>query len=107
MECPNCGSKDVKITSRVDGVSNSGNSVFRRSYVAPNHKATINRQGSTTINRQRVAVCQSCGFDYSYITEDEVRREQKGAKAAVVVMTLFTIMLFCMGWLTAHYGGTT
>ena len=94
MVCPNCGG-EVKITSRVEGVSGVSSSQFNRSYVAPNHHATINRAHNTRINRQRVAVCQTCGFDYPYVTKEEILQEQKNTKSwavAVVILALVCMM---------------
>ena len=64
MICPNCGSGNVKIQKEISGVSGSG--------VSTNLWSWDIRSGNHKLDRKRIGVCQDCGFDYPYITQDEV-----------------------------------
>ena len=85
MICPNCGSADVFISERFEGMTTDTDVSFKRSFVFPNHRAKVQSQAGAKINRQRVARCRQCGFDYRYTTAGEVQREQSDAIKATAI----------------------
>lgn len=98
MKCPNCGADCVLISSRMEGVTASSDSVYERSFVLPNHRAKVRGQAGTQIRRQRIARCQKCGFDYPYFTEQEIKSAQANSNVkffiAVVVCAVFIMLGF-------------
>lgn len=97
MVCPNCGSTQVRISRRTESVTNNSVKNIDRSILMPHHHITVDRKSDTQINRQRVAICQSCGFDYPYITAQEVSKKQRSAKIIVWVLLVIVIMCFASG----------
>lgn len=97
MTCPNCGSGQVRITSRVEGMTGSSSSYFKRSILMPRHRVRIDRQGGSQINRQRIGLCQSCGFDFPYITVDEVTQERGAATRTAVIVLIVAVLCTVFG----------
>lgn len=100
MICPNCGSGQVRITSRVESMTGNSNSQFKRSLFMPRHRVRIDRQAGSQINRQRVAICQSCGFDYSYVTAEEVGQERGSATLAASIAFAVTVLCIVFGFIS-------
>lgn len=99
MTCPNCGSGQVRITSRVEGMTGNSSSQFKRSLLMPRYRVRIDRQGGSQINRQRIGLCQSCGFDYPYVTAEEVRQERSAAMRAAVIVVIVTALCVVLGFI--------
>lgn len=80
MQCPNCGSANVKITSLTIGsqtqtsMSGSGSSFFGIGFVEGN-KST-----NTAYSFKREAICQECGFNYDYLTVEDINNIKKQNK---------------------------
>lgn len=85
MVCPNCGSDFVRIENRVEGVSGNSSAHIHRSVIAPKHFKTVNRQHKSQLDRQRVGVCQLCGFDYPYVTAQEAEKARNEARAVTII----------------------
>lgn len=98
MVCPNCGSKQVRITNRVEGMTGSNSSQFKRSLLMPRYRVKIDRQGQSQINRQRIGLCQSCGFDFPYVTAEEVRQERSAATKATAIAVIVTVLCVVLGF---------
>ena len=100
MVCPNCGSRQVKITSRVESTTGSRSSQFKRSLILPRYRVSVQSQTGSQINRQRVAVCQSCGFDYPYMTFAEVQQEKNTATVTAAVVCTLVILCTVFGFVS-------
>lgn len=93
MQCPNCSSKNVHLSTTVDGVSH--NSVS-------NYGSGIGfHSGNSNIRRKRIATCTDCGFTYDYIMADEVVAEQNAARGGLFIFgiifaisMIFTVKFF-------------
>lgn len=89
MECPNCGSRNIRIQKEFSGMSSNSTSTYVSSWHI--------RSGNHSINRQRVAVCQDCGFDYPYITQDEIDEQIEKAKGIRNLFVILTALLVIVG----------
>lgn len=97
MQCPNCGSTNTRITSRVDGVASSSDMAFQRSFIMPKHRVTAHRQSDSSIKRRRIAVCQQCGFDYEYITADDIKQAKRAAIRSLLIVAVISIIGIAWG----------
>ena len=100
MVCPNCGSSDVFISSQVEGMTFGANTEFKRSFVFPNHRAKVQSLSGSKINRQRMARCQKCGFDYRFISAEEVQQERSRAIKSGVIVGIAAVLAVIMGVLS-------
>lgn len=82
MICPNCHSTNVRISKEVAGFTNGGATSF--------HGGFGLHAGNVNVNRQRLGVCQDCGFDYPYITQQEVSQIQEKAKNRMAFWIIIT-----------------
>ena len=100
MLCPNCGSKNIWIQKEVSGISGSG--------VNTDVWAWNIHSGNHNINRQRVGVCQDCGFDYSYITQDEINDAIERARGIRNLWIILALIVLLGGFaLYLHSGSET
>ena len=97
MICPNCGCTDIWITNRTDGVTSNSTKHYNRSVVMPKYHAKVSRQTDTKINRTRVAMCRSCGFDYPYTTAQEVLSTQRMANSLWKVVPAIVAVCYVIG----------
>lgn len=92
MQCPNCGSTNVKITSLTTGsqtqtsMSGSGSSFFGIGFVEGN-KST-----NTAYSFKREAICQECGFNYDYLTVEDTNNIKKQNKTRLIYSIIFFII---------------
>ena len=95
MLCPNCKSQNVKIRKEISGITRTGLS---------SHSGSIGvKTGVSNINRQRIAVCQDCGYDYPYISEVEVNQALANAKSSYYFWLVLTIIAAGVGiWFFLH-----
>lgn len=70
MICPNCGSKNVKLSIRETGKTENG------SY-------------------KRIAECKECGYVWDYITKEDIANEKSKAEGALILNgILFVLCVF-------------
>ena len=79
MVCPNCGSRAVFISCRFVGAEEETEIELRRSLLLPRHRASVEQRHSSSLRHERVARCCSCGFDYPYITAEDLRQPRAAA----------------------------
>ncbi len=72
MICPNCKSRNIRIQREIAGLTSSS---FGSYYGRWNF-----RSSGHNINRQRIGVCQDCGFDFPYITSQDCKQAMADAK---------------------------
>ena len=83
MQCPNCRSINVHLSTTVTGVDYNSTS---------NYSSGMRfHSGQSRVKHKRIATCRDCGFTYDYITADEVIQEQNGAKGGVVIFAILFI----------------
>lgn len=94
MQCPNCNSNNVKITSLKTGsqtqskISGSGSNIFGITYFDADHNSNM----SYTFKRE--ALCSDCGFNFDYLTDDDVNNIKKKDKTKLICsIALFAITL--------------
>ena len=84
MICPNCHSRNVRIKSRIDGLSSTraagGSIVF----------------SDNTIKRSHVATCQDCGFDYPYYTQSDVDELEVRARRNLIIVAVLVVLFFAL-----------
>jgi len=80
MICPNCHSTNIRISKEVAGFTNSSATSF--------HGGWGLHSGNVNINRQRLGVCQDCGFDFPYFTEQEIYQYREKTKAHMAIWFL-------------------
>lgn len=86
MQCPNCSSMNVHLSSAVDGISHDSISSYGSGIGF--------HSGNSNIRRKRIATCMDCGFTYDYITADEVAKEQNNARGGLLIFgILFAISM--------------
>lgn len=100
MVCPNCGSNQIRIDNRIEGYSGSSNAQVQRSLLMPKHRKTINWQYGSQYNRQRVGICQSCGFDYPYVTPQEAQQAQDRIKLSTIIGVAVAVFFALLGFTT-------
>lgn len=95
MICPNCQSTNVKISKEVSGLSNTGAGTIFAGWGV--------HAGNVNINRQRLGVCQDCGFDFPYFTRQEISDIQAKAKSSVIIWIIVTIFACVVGGFIFYY----
>lgn len=94
MQCPNCNSNNVKITSLKTGsqtqskISGSESNIFGITYFDADHNSNM----SYTFKRE--AICSDCGFNFDYLTDDDVNNIKKKDKTKLICsIVIFAITL--------------
>lgn len=101
MECPNCGSRDIKIQSVTTGVeTNSSLNGSGTTFLGVGH-VWGNRNSRTNYKQKREGVCQSCGFNYDYLTDEDVTKTKNSSKLNLIVSIILLIVsiLILIGFL--------
>ncbi len=73
MKCSNCGSTNVKLSTRQAGISSTG---YSWGYFG---------RGRMSMDYDRIAVCQDCGFTWVYFTAGEILAAQKSARNRMLI----------------------
>ncbi len=101
MECPNCGSNEIKIQSiRTGDESNSnvsGAGLSGRFRILGIHTLGGNSNSKTRYTFKREGVCQKCGFNFDYLTQEDVNNMQESAKNKYnlsIIFLVISIVLF-------------
>lgn len=101
MECPNCNSTEIKIQSLRTGDETKGN--FSGMGALTGFKLFGfgiiggNRNSSTQYTFKREGICQKCGFNFDYLTQDDIDNVQKTAKNKYnlsITFLVISIILF-------------
>ena len=100
MICPNCGGREIRIDNRIEGYSGRSNAQIQRSLIMPKHRKTVNWQYGSQYNRQRVGICQSCGFDYPYVTPQEAQQAQDRIKLSTIIGIIAAVFFAVLGFAT-------
>ena len=95
MKCPNCGSENIKIQREITSYSRGSVRTYGSRLSAGS--------GSTTVNRQRLGVCQDCGYDYPYVSQEEVEQNIEKTKNSYHFWLALTIIAAGIGiWVFLH-----
>ena len=95
MLCPNCKSRNVKLRKEVSSITRTGLSSYGKGIGV--------RSGVSNINRQRIAVCQDCGYDYPYTSEADVKQAVASTKSSYHFWLILTIIAAGIGiWIFLH-----
>lgn len=92
MQCSNCNSTNVKIISLQTGsqtqtnLSGSGSTFLGVAYVDGSHNS------NTMYTFKREAICQDCGFNFDYLTDDDVINIKKKNKRKLICSIVFFII---------------
>lgn len=91
MLCPNCNSTNVKIRSIQTGTSTNTRHSGVGAILGLGF-GTVSAKGNTIFNYQREGVCQDCGFNYAYITQEDIDKAKSSAKNKLILSLIFTII---------------
>lgn len=80
MRCPNCGSQNIRIESRVEGMKSTGSSARTR--------GISGYSKDIDIKRSHIGVCSSCGYDYPYVTKQDVEKMQDAALGSLITFSV-------------------
>ena len=95
MLCPNCKSRNIKIRKEISGITRTGLSSYGSGMGV--------HTGVSNVNRQRIGVCQDCGYDYPYTSEADVKQAVASAKGAYYFWLVLTIIAAGVGiWFFLH-----
>ena len=95
MLCPNCKSRNIKIRKEISGITRTGLSSYGSSIGV--------HTGVSNVNRQRIGVCQDCGYDYPYTSEADVKQAVASAKGAYYLWLVLSIIAAGVGiWFFLH-----
>ena len=100
MRCPNCGSVDIKINSLQTGAetqssfSGAGSSTSFN-FLGFNTIGSLggNSHSSTAFTFKREGICQQCGFNYDYLTKEDVTKIKNNNKLALIASSIFLIVV--------------
>ena len=90
MICPNCHSTNIRISKEVAGFTNNSATSF--------HGGWGLHSGNVNINRQRLGICQDCGFDYPFFTQQEVNQIQERAKSRMICWFAIAVIAGSVGF---------
>ncbi len=89
MICPNCNSNKIRIQRQIAGISSNS---FGSYYGRWNF-----RSSGHNINRQRIGVCQDCGFDFPYFTVQDCRQAMEDAKTFRNAWLMLALIAIAVG----------
>lgn len=99
MKCPNCNSDDVKISSLQTGSQTQTNFSGGSSSVGFNFFGyrTIGSLGgssssNTSFTFKREGICQKCGFNFDYLTVEDVKSIKSHSKISLLGMSIFLVL---------------
>ena len=71
--CPMCGSTDVKFQYVVNGTTSTGS--------ATTVSGVGIASGSSKVHHRNMAHCESCGYTFDFVTQDDINAEYNKLKA--------------------------
>lgn len=99
MECPNCGSNDIKIHSIQTGetsssnISGNGNSVTYDILGLRTSSSINGRKNSRKeYEFKREGICQECGFNFNYYTWDDIHNVKVNSKIKFILSSIFLVI---------------
>jgi hypothetical protein len=112
MECPNCHSHDVKIHSLRTG---SQSQTYMKGYGTATHFHFLSQifgsiRGKKTNNIvytfKREAICQNCGFNYDYLTNEDVENIKQRNKSKLIQSIIFLVLAIMLNVGLVSYSNT-
>ncbi len=99
MKCPNCGSSEIKIHSLQTGsqtqtnFSSNGNSV---DFKFLGYRTICGLDGGSNSNTsftfKREGVCQKCGFNFDYLTQEDVNNIKVKNKVRLIIASILLVL---------------
>lgn len=83
--CPSCGKSNLRI-SKINTAAKS----------TTIHTANTISTTSTAIESSKVAVCQDCGHDFVFYTEEDLRNLRLSKKFGAIFNTILCILFVCL-----------
>lgn len=113
MECPNCNSNEIKIQSiRTGDESNSnisGAGLSGRFRILGIYTLGGRNNSKTRYTFKREGVCQKCGFNFDYLTQEDVNNMQENAKNKYYLSIIFLIIsiILCFTYMSQSTNNTS
>ncbi len=113
MECPNCNSNEIKIQSiRTGDESNSnisGAGLSGRFRILGIYTLGGKNNSKTTYTFKREGLCQKCGFNFDYLTQEDVNNMQESAKNKYYLSIIFLIIsiILCFAFMSQSTNNTS
>lgn len=92
MQCPNCNSKNVKISSLKIGVQTTTSASGNGGFFSGIGFVSGNKNSNTLYSFKRQAICHDCGFNYDYLTEDDVCQMKDSLKNRLIISIFFFVV---------------
>lgn len=92
MQCPNCDSTNVKITSLQTGSQMQTNMAGSGSVFLGIGFVNGNKNTNTAYSFKREAICQECGFNYDYLTTEDTNNIKQKNKTRLICSIIFFII---------------
>ena len=92
MQCPNCNSKNVKISSLKIGVQTTTSASGNGGFFGGIGFVSGNKNSNTLYSFKRQAICHDCGFNYDYLTEDDVCQMKDSLKNRLIISIVFFVV---------------
>lgn len=92
LQCPNCKSTNVKITSLQTGIQTQTNMSGSSSIFFGIGFINGNESTNTAYSFKREAICQKCGFNYDYLTAEDTNNIKQKNKARLICSIIFFII---------------
>lgn len=99
MKCPNCGSSEIKIHSLQTGsqtqtnFSSNGNSI---DFKFLGYRTICGLDGGSNSNTsftfKREGVCQKCGFNFDYLTQEDVNNIKVKNKVRLIIASILLVL---------------
>ncbi len=92
MQCPNCNSTNIKITSLRTGSQTQSKMVGLGGILGIFGFINKNKNTNTTYSFKREAICQECGFNYEYLTAEDIKDIKQKNKTRLICSIVFFII---------------
>lgn len=103
MQCPNCNSDNVKISSLQTGsetqtqMTGSGGILWGIGFIGGKKNTNI------AYSFKREAICQECGFNYDYLTSDDINNIKQKNTTRLIASAIFFVLALALSitfWLS-------
>lgn len=92
MQCPNCNSTNIKITSLRTGSQTQSKMIGLGGILGIFGFINKNKNTNTTYSFKREAICQECGFNYEYLTAEDIKDIKQKNKTRLICSIVFFII---------------